>query len=111
MILFGFVVVAAIGTLARVLVSAGLNRSDLPLGTLTVNVVGAFLLGLLAGSGVSPDTLTVFGTGALGSFTTFSTVSHEAAMMCRRRQILRSTGYLAATIVVGIAAAWLGLAL
>ena len=41
-------------------------------GTLLVNVLGAFLLGLLAGSDASAATLTVVGTGGLGALTTFS---------------------------------------
>ncbi len=109
MIVIGFAVVAVVGTLARVLTGHVLNRSDAPIGTLAVNVVGAFLLGLLVGAGASTDTLTVFGTGALGSFTTFSALSHETAWMARRHRVGRGVVYLATTSVLGIGAAWLGL--
>lgn len=44
-----------------------------PLGTLAVNVSGAFLLGLLAGVGLGGDARLLLGLGALGSYTTFST--------------------------------------
>jgi CrcB protein len=109
MIVIGFVVLAVGGTLARVLIGHVFNRPDAPIGTLTVNVVGAFLLGLLVGAGASTDTLTVVGAGALGSFTTFSALSHETAWMMRRHRGRRSLVYLTATVVLGIGAAWLGL--
>lgn len=44
-----------------------------PLGTLVVNLVGCFLLGLLDGLAVSPATAKVLETATLGSYTTFST--------------------------------------
>jgi CrcB protein len=47
--------------------------SELPIGTLIVNVVGAFCLGLLTGLSVTGDALLLAGTATLGSFTTFST--------------------------------------
>jgi fluoride exporter len=48
-------------------------RGEFPLGTLTVNVLGSFALGVLTGVGVGGDPLLLAGTGLLGSFTTFST--------------------------------------
>jgi CrcB protein len=109
MIAIGFVVLALVGTLARVLIGHVLNRPDAPIGTLAVNVAGAFLLGLLVGSGASTDALTVVGAGALGSFTTFSALSHETAWMVRRNHVRRGLIYLTTTVVVGVGAAWLGL--
>ncbi len=111
MIVLGFIVLALVGTLARVLIGHVLNRPDLPIGTLAVNISGAFLLGLLVGAGASGDTLTVVGTGALGSFTTFSALSHETVWMARRHHVRRSLVYLTIAVGVGIGAAWLGLAI
>jgi fluoride exporter len=44
-----------------------------PTGILTVNLLGAFILGLLAGSDLDGQALTIVGGGLIGSFTTFST--------------------------------------
>lgn len=44
-----------------------------PFGTLVVNLVGAFVLGLLAGAGVGGNAFLLAGTGLIGAFTTFST--------------------------------------
>lgn len=64
------------GALARYLVSGWVQEtlhSDFPLGTLTVNVVGSFALGLLIGMGDLHSLPIVAGVGFLGGFTTFST--------------------------------------
>lgn len=109
MVAAAFIAAAVVGTLARVFVSLGLNRDSFPFGTLAVNVTGAFLLGLL--QGVSPDTLTIFGTGALGSFTTFSTLTHESLRLCHHRLFARGALYLAGTVAIGVAAAWGGMSI
>jgi|TARA_Y100001949_G_scaffold55648_1_gene46742 CrcB protein len=86
-------------------------------GTLLVNVLGAFLLGLLAGSDASAATLTVVGTGGLGALTTFSRLAQDAVDLAESSDDtsagMRSPGvpvlYLGTTLVLGLAAAWLGL--
>jgi len=86
-------------------------------GTLLVNVLGAFLLGLLAGSDASAATLTVVGTGGLGALTTFSRLAQDAVDLAEPSDDtspgMRSPGvpvlYLGATLSLGLAAAWLGL--
>jgi CrcB protein len=50
---------------------------EFPLGTLTVNLVGSFVLGILYGTGVGGDGLLLAGTATIGSFTTFSTWMFE----------------------------------
>lgn len=91
------------------------TRSELPWGTLFVNLSGAFLLGLLAGlslSGrVSSTTSGLVGTGYLGAFTTFSTFSFETVRLLERGEYLRAGGYVAASLGVGLAAAAAGVAL
>jgi fluoride exporter len=52
--------------------------SGFPWGTLAVNLSGAFLLGLVAGAALHGDGLVLAGTGALGSYTTFSTWMFES---------------------------------
>ena len=64
------------GALARfglTLLVADRLHPHLPLGTMAVNVSGAFLLGLLAGASVDGDARLLFGVGLLGAYTTFST--------------------------------------
>ena len=64
------------GALARFALDALVSErlgSGFPWGTLLVNVSGAFLLGLLAGVALHGDGLVLAATGALGSYTTFST--------------------------------------
>lgn len=50
-----------------------LARGPFPLGILAVNLLGTFVLGLVAGSTLDGEALTIVGGGVLGSFTTFST--------------------------------------
>lgn len=54
-------------------VSERVGAGSFPTGILAVNLLGAFALGLLAGSGLDGPALTILGGGLIGSFTTFST--------------------------------------
>ena len=101
----GFLAAAAVATLLRVAASARLNRESFPYGTLAVNVVGSFALGLLAGAGEL--TTVILASGALGSLTTFSTLTVETAELWRRNR-RRAVGYAVASLVTGVAAVYLG---
>lgn len=89
--------------------------NDFPWGTLTVNVTGSFLLGVLTGAvstGALPDWLPpLVGTGFCGALTTYSTFGHETVHLltggARRRALLNVVGNTAA----GLAAAALGVVL
>ncbi|MCC6494717.1 MAG: fluoride efflux transporter CrcB [Propionibacteriaceae bacterium] len=91
--MIGLLVAAAggLGAVARFLIDTWIGhrsqRSPVPLGTLLVNIVGSFLLGLLTGWWMfrtgDPGWKLVLGTGFLGGFTTFSTASVEAARLTR----------------------------
>jgi CrcB protein len=110
----GVVVLGGAGALARFLLDAAVERRTggrFPLGTLAVNLSGALLLGLLAGVEPGGDALTLAGTAALGSFTTFSTWMLEAHRLAQDGQFglaIANVGYSAAA---GLAATALGLAL
>ena len=79
-----------------------------PWGVLAVNLVGAFLLGLLAGAHPSDVLVIALGTGFLGSFTTFSGLQLEAfVMMCHGRSGA-AVFYVLASVVVGLLAALVG---
>ena len=100
----------AIGALLRHYVSERVDVDGFPLGTFTVNVIGSFALGLLAFLGVHNDLALLLGTGACGSFTTFSSFSFETFRLWetgeRTRAVANALGNLAGA-GVAIGAAWL----
>jgi len=101
-------IAAAAGTLIR----WHLSRSNLGgrhAGTLVVNVVAAFVLGVLIGS--SAETVTIVGVGHLGALSTFSTVVAEATDDAGRGSRIDAVVYVAVTIVGGVGAALLGISL
>lgn len=108
----GIALLGGIGAVLRLLASSWLNRgrsaADLPLGTLVVNLSGAFLLGLLSGTGTGWRAPAVIGLGLLGSYTTFSTWMIEAAGLAETGNRGRAVLYIVASLVFGLLAAWLG---
>ena len=76
------------------------------LGTLTVNVAGSALLGLLLGAGDVPaEAVALVGTGFCGTLTTFSTFGVDVVRLVEERAVGRAAAYLAATLVLGLGAA------
>lgn len=104
-----FVVLAMSGTIVRAATVRRFNRPLLPLGTLAVNVAGAFTLGLLTAA--SSSVATAVGAGGLGSLTTFSTVAQELAVMTRLGSPVRAVVYAVVTLVAGVSAALVGMEL
>ena len=104
-----------IGGAARYLVSLimkGVSKG-FPWATLTVNLVGCFLIGLLWGvfskNGTESSNLALFLTvGFCGGFTTFSTFSKEALVMLQSGNLWGFVGYIAVSMVIGIALVALG---
>lgn len=106
----GFAAAAALGALARAETGHRLNRHEgFPFGTLLVNVLGSFLLGLLWD--VAPPMVTVAGTAGLGALTTFSGFARDAVALAEQRQVAQAALYVAVSATAGIAAAALGVAL
>ncbi|WP_419837393.1 CrcB family protein [Candidatus Poriferisodalis sp.] len=103
-VVVGFSVAAAAGTLVRWRVSTALG----PGGTLMVNVAGAFVLGLLAAT--SGAAATIIGTAGLGALTTVSGILPESARLSRASPAL-ALGYVSLTITGATIAAYVGLAL
>lgn len=108
----------AIGALTRYLVSRFIAErllSQLPLGTLLINVSGAFLIGLIAGLAghnvVNQAVQLVLATGFLGGYTTFSTMHWEGMQLIRGGSTTRGLLYLGGTFALGVPVAALGLML
>ena len=74
------------------------RRGSLPLGTVLVNVVGSFGLGVVSGLGIllGPEWILALGTGLFGGFTTFSTAMLDAVRLAREHR-----GAAAAAVVLG----------
>jgi len=98
----------AIGALARHYVASCVDVERFPLGTLTVNVLGSFLLGVITFAGVNSDILLLVGTGACGSFTTFSSFSFDTVRLWETGSRLRAginaaVNLLGALLAIGLA--------
>lgn len=96
------------------LAAARLLGVGFPYGTLTVNVVGSLVMGLLAGyfafRGEASQHWRLFlTTGILGGFTTFSAFSLEVGLLYERGQLGLALVYVFASIVISIAALFAGL--
>jgi CrcB protein len=86
-----------------------------PAGTLSVNVIGSLLMGLIAGyfalKGEASQAWRLFlTTGILGGFTTFSAFSLDAALLYERGALGQALGYVLASVVLSLAGIALGLA-
>jgi CrcB protein len=84
-----------------------------PWGTLTVNVTGSFLIGLLMGyvevTPMSPALRTLLAVGLLGSFTTFSTYALETVALVRDGFAMRAALYSFGSLALGAVAVCAGL--
>ena len=106
----------ALGALARYGLSGAAQRwfpVGFPGGTLVVNLLGCFLLGLLATLGLerltlSPTTRLAVLVGFLGSFTTFSTFGYETLALLREGDPARAGLNVALSVGLGLLACWAG---
>ena len=99
--------------LSRVAIS--LWGDAVPFGTLLVNVLGSFLLGVIVEFFVDRglfgiDSRLPLGTGLMGGFTTYSSFSVETMHMLQRGAFVRAGAYFAGTSVLCLLAAMAGLA-
>jgi fluoride exporter len=105
----GVAVLGGCGALARfglTLLVADRLHPHLPLGTLAVNLSGAFLLGLIVGIAPGGDTRLILGAGGIGAYTTFSTWMLETQRLGERgmRRLALLNGVLSVTLGLGAAA-------
>ncbi|MBP1664689.1 MAG: camphor resistance protein CrcB [Bacteroidetes bacterium] len=105
-----------IGSIARYLVSK-LNLTwyfhDIPMGTLTVNILGSILIGFFLGIFVNSELLNTnlklfLVVGICGGFTTFSSFTNENFQLLQNGQFLTSAVYALGSLLFGVLAVYLG---
>lgn len=106
----------ALGSMLRFWISGLLNSSDtkLPIGTLSINVVGSFLMGIafvliVEKARLSPELRPLLMTGLLGGFTTFSTFSLEAVTLLNEGHTGAALIYVLLSVILCITALYVGL--
>src|SRR5258706_4356396 len=107
-----------IGGVFRYLLSQFIRSKILfpfPFGTLGVNLVGCFLIGLVFGlsekGNVSVGWQLFLVTGILGGFTTFSAFSNETILLLRDGQFWHALAYIASSVFIGLIATFTGISL
>jgi len=108
-----------VGSVTRYLVAVLFSSqisSVFPFATLTVNVLGCFLIGILfalsdRGNLLSPEWRILLTTGFCGGFTTFSTFSYESLRLMQDGEYLYLAAYVFISVFVGLTATYLGIAL
>jgi fluoride exporter len=110
----------AIGSAARYVISGWVLRHTtpyFPTGTLAVNALGCFVVGLVAGLAAeraglfTPSTRLLLVVGICGGFTTFSTFGYETIELLRANEVGLAFVNVGGQLFAGLAAVWAGLAL
>ncbi|MGB4860755.1 MAG: fluoride efflux transporter CrcB [Dokdonella sp.] len=109
---------AALGAIARWMLSLGLNRllPTLPLGTLMANLIGAFLMGIAMAVFVQYESIPLvwrlaLTTGFLGGLTTFSSFSAETLLLMERGEWLATCTIIGTHVIGSLALTLIGYAL
>ncbi len=123
-VLYSYLFVAlggAFGAMARFALNVFLQRDvEFPWGTLSANLIGCFVMGIIAqliastawfnDAGIIPDQYRLlFAVGFCGSFTTLSTMVLELNTMIQKNELFYSFSYLVTTLVGGFACFYLGI--
>jgi CrcB protein len=86
--------------------------SVFPFGTLTVNILGCFFIGIVFGlvdkNSINQEWKLFLTTGLLGGFTTFSAFSIESINLFKGGQFWYAAAYISASIFLGLAATYFG---
>ena len=107
----------ALGAMARYLMAGLVQRGvggAFPWGTLAVNILGAFVMGLIVELAarlwsMSPDLRAFLTSGVLGGFTTFSAFSLETGLMIEKGDWASAATYIVASVLLCVLALFLGL--
>lgn len=103
------------GSVLRFLIARSLNQENvIPLGTLSVNILGSLIIGVVLGLGMkqhllSENTTLLLATGFCGGFTTFSAFSYENQVLLKSGDYMALGIYLLTSIILGIVAVFGGL--
>ena len=106
----------ALGTISRFFLSKFIQErmgATFPCGTLLVNILGCFVIGILAASGqgqlkLSPEIRFILMAGFCGAFTTFSAFVFETAELAKGGQMLAAFGNVSVSLLAGFAAFFAG---
>jgi CrcB protein len=107
----------ALGSVCRYLLGTWmqiLSKSiDFPYGTLTVNMIGCFVIGFLAqlaeARGVfTSESRTFMFIGILGGFTTFSSFGNDTVNLLRDGETINALANIGANVIFGLILVWLG---
>ncbi len=114
-------IAGGLGSMSRYLLGVWVTRTwaekfSLPLATLSVNIVGSLLMGLLVGVVASRGEVDerwrlILGIGFLGGFTTYSSFALETLGLLEKRSMASAAAYLALTLMCAGVACFLGLAI
>jgi CrcB protein len=85
------------------------ERGAFPLGTLAVNLSGAFALGVLAGAAAGEDLTRLLGAGFLGAYTTFSTWMLQSQRLAEHGERRSALLNVVLSTALGLAAVWAGM--
>mgnify|MGYP003315419594 FL=1 len=104
-----------LGSAIRYLVASAMNQYSkfLPFGTITVNILGCLLIGMILGYAQRENTLTsnqtlLLATGFCGGFTTFSAFANENLELIKNGEIFNFSVYTIGSILVGVLAVFIG---
>ena len=105
-----------LGGISRYLITIYIHNrylSNFPFGTMAVNFIGCFLIGLVYGltekGNISAEWRLFLATGILGGFTTFSSFSHETVTLLREEEYVYAFANLGFSILLGLAATLAGI--
>ena len=102
----------AIGSMLRYLATEIIPSNHIPYGTISVNLIGSMLLGIMFGAIaadiiINQNYVLLFGTGVLGAFTTMSAFAMDTVTLSED-ELSKTVIYITITIVGSIGLAWLG---
>ncbi len=106
MIMIGIACGAGLGTILRYgITNMGKKLwPGRPWATLIINVLGAFVAGVLVSMTLSPIWRLTLATGVCGGFTTFSTFELDTLIQLNDHHVWRATGYVVFTLILGAVA-------
>ncbi|MDY0329096.1 MAG: CrcB family protein [Thiomonas sp.] len=108
-----FAIIGAFARYGQTLVVQGMLGRSFPFATLSINVLGSFLMGFLFFEtleriNLSPELRAGILTGGLGAYTTFSTFSLESLSLIENGEMVKAGLYIGASVVLSVAAAMFG---